>query len=108
MNLSGFKWIDHWIVAARKIERKYLKDNELELNPILSGYELKEKNKSWPNAEVATNILIGAIAIIYFIFLCHTIKFNCRSRFLRHNTFRELYWQRNYDNKPALEYRFLN
>lgn len=76
MTSRGFCWIEDWIVSARKIEDKYLKDASLELNPVLNGNDQREKDKSWLKTPRASKILILMIAILYSIFLWYTLKEN--------------------------------
>ena len=69
MNKRGFIWINHWIKSANSLERKYLKDKALELNPILNGEELQKEKKLFLNSENTTNILIFIIFAIYILLI---------------------------------------
>lgn len=100
MNSRGFGWINHWITSARKIEEKYLKDQNEDLNPVLKGYEIYKENKSWLNSQKATELLIIMIAIIYLIFFCYSLICNPPKEFIHINQYRKIHQQGNYNDKP--------
>lgn len=68
-SLRGFQWIKFWATKARKIEEKYLVDQNHELNPILDGNEHRSNVIGQPGVETATYFLIFMIGIFYIIFL---------------------------------------
>lgn len=84
----GFKWIEYWIIAARKFEEKkgLLKDDEIELNPIVNGNEFRKEDKGWLRTENASKILILLIVIIYVIFLFYSLGLNFSSKTFNRNT----------------------
>lgn len=71
----GFRWIEFWIVRARRIEEEYLSDDCSELNPIQKGNE-EHQNHTIPfiSTETCANLMIGIITIIYsIIFIFNTV-----------------------------------
>ncbi len=85
MTSRGFQWIENWISFARNIEKKYLKDVDLTLNPVLNGNDYRKKDKSWLKTEAVAKILILIIAILYFIFLFYSLKMIFFNKMLKHN-----------------------
>lgn len=68
----SFQWIKYWITSARKIEEKYLIDDNSDLNPISNGKNHKENIIGWPQTQAASYTLIlitGAIYLLFFVFL---------------------------------------
>jgi len=96
MNSRSFRWIKHWIVSANKIEKEYLKDIKLELNPVLKGNVIKRENESWLNSQKATNILIIIIAIIYLMFLYHSLIINVSKKIILFSQYGKIHQQQNF------------
>ncbi|HUD20336.1 MAG TPA: hypothetical protein VMR81_07880 [Patescibacteria group bacterium] len=74
VTLRGFQWIKFWTVTARKIEEKYLPDDNPILNPINNGKNHREDVVGWPKTQIASYILILVTAILYLIFLANLLN----------------------------------
>lgn len=72
--LRGFQWIEHWIISARKIEKKYLMeriDEVTDFDPLNRGNEEKSRIIGWPKTPIAAYMMIILIGILYLFFIIH-------------------------------------
>ena len=69
MTLRGFNWIGVWIKSANRLEKKYLIDEELILNPVLYGDDVRRKDMSIFRTKVMSLFLIIIVALMYLLFL---------------------------------------
>lgn len=76
VTLRGFQWTEHWIITARKIEEKYLRDDNLELDPISNGKNKRKEVIGWPNTRISSYILISIMVILYLLFLFYALYKN--------------------------------
>ncbi len=94
MAKRGYLWTEFWMKQARKIEKKYLKDELIdtkdEFNPIINGNKFRKEAKIFPNVKIASYLLILLIGLIYLILLLHSVNIKLKPFNKKDNCFQNI------------------